>query len=114
MHKVALLAGARVDFGVSVTDIQPSVVASNSDSDSDSDSDDDEYLFASPPKVTLSTGEVVTPDILVGADGYRSIVRRKVFRAEEVEDTGLSLLVYVPTSSVIRVFAKCSTSHCSR
>lgn len=92
LYKVALRAGARVDFGVAVTDIQPSVVTPSSDSDEDSDEDSE---FGPPPRVTLSTGEVVTPDILVGADGYRSIVRRQVFRAAEVEDTGLSLLVCV-------------------
>lgn len=110
MYKAAIKTGATVEFGTTVISIQPSVVQSTNgyldDDDSDDDSDDEDHPLAPPPSVTLSTGEVVTPDIVIGADGYQSIVRKTVFRAEEGEDTGLSLLMCV-TFYFILLFGLC-------
>lgn len=61
LYDLARSAGAKVDFGVEVTSIstEPS------------------------PSVTLSTGEVISADIIVGADGPTSIARDFVLGAKE-------------------------------
>lgn len=38
----------------------------------------------SKPSVTLSTGEVLLPDIVIGADGYQSICQRAVDESIEI------------------------------
>lgn len=53
MYELAIGAGAVVQFSTSVIDLDPST-----------------------PSVHLSTGEVLRPDIVIGADGYQSIVQR--------------------------------------
>ena len=63
MYELAISAGAVVQFDTAVTSIDPSK-----------------------PTVTLSTGEVLTPDIVIGADGYQSICQRLI--DEAIEETG--------------------------
>ncbi|KAI0346928.1 FAD/NAD(P)-binding domain-containing protein [Trametopsis cervina] len=57
VHKLAVSAGARVDFGADVTAVNPGTPK---------------------PSVTLASGEVITADIIIGADGPRSLVRELV------------------------------------
>ena len=48
------------------------------------------------PRVMLSTGEVVRPDLLIGADGPRSVVRQAVLgRPDNAEPSELT--VYTAT-----------------
>ena len=58
MYALAVSAGAIVQFGTSVTAINPSK-----------------------PSVTLSTGEILYPDLVIGADGYHSICQQAIEEA---------------------------------
>lgn len=62
MYRLAVDSGAKVDFGVTVVSV------SRGDPK---------------PTVKLSTGEVLTADIIIGADGPRSLVRSVVLRRED-------------------------------
>ena len=65
VYRLAVSAGAQVEFGVSVTKVSP----------------------GSPePSVTLSTGETIHADVVIGADGRSSIVRPVVCDYEDEED----------------------------
>ncbi|KAI5118375.1 hypothetical protein M0805_008703 [Coniferiporia weirii] len=64
VYSLAISAGAVVQFGTTVTAIDPST-----------------------PTVTLSTGEVLKPDIVIGADGYQSLCQQIIER-DIVEDGG--------------------------
>ncbi|EJD07850.1 FAD/NAD-binding domain-containing protein [Fomitiporia mediterranea MF3/22] len=55
MYSLAISAGAIVQFGTSVTKVNPSK-----------------------PSVTLSTGEKLFPDLVIGADGYHSICQQAI------------------------------------
>ncbi|KAI0358251.1 FAD/NAD-P-binding domain-containing protein [Trametes cingulata] len=70
LYKLATGAGARVDFNTEVVSIQQ-----GSDSIPN-------------PSVTLANGEVLTADMLIGADGYRSIVREVVLEEEDMVKPG--------------------------
>ncbi|OSD05334.1 FAD/NAD-P-binding domain-containing protein [Trametes coccinea BRFM310] len=70
LYKLATEAGARVDFHTEVTAIQP-----GSDSIPN-------------PSVTLANGDVLTADMVVGADGYRSLVREVVLEEEDMAKPG--------------------------
>ncbi|KAI0691115.1 FAD/NAD(P)-binding domain-containing protein [Cytidiella melzeri] len=72
LHRLALSAGAQVEFGVTVTEVCPGV---------------------SNPFVTLSTGEVIFADVIIGADGRDSFVR-KVVDEEEDEPRPCGFTVY--------------------
>lgn len=76
---LAASAGAQIQFGITVTQISPSV---------------------SRPSVTLSSGEVVEADIIIGADGRDSVVR-KIVAAELEEERPLpsGMSVYASTIS---------------
>jgi salicylate hydroxylase len=63
VHELAVSAGAKIDFGATVTAVSPGDPN---------------------PSVTLDNEEVLTADVVIGADGPRSIVRRLV--AEDEED----------------------------
>lgn len=66
LHKLAVKAGARVDFNTEVVAVtQGSEQKPN-------------------PSVTLANGEVIHADILIGADGSKSLVREVV--SGEVDD----------------------------
>lgn len=60
MYKLAIDAGAVVQFATTVTSIDP-------------------FL----PSATLSTGETVRADLLIGADGYRSLAREAIEQEHE-------------------------------
>lgn len=71
LYNLATSAGAQVTFGVSVTAVQ---------------SGDPK------PSVTLSTGEVLTTDVVVGADGPNSKIRKYVNEDEEpAEPSGFTI-----------------------
>ncbi|KAI0683882.1 FAD/NAD(P)-binding domain-containing protein [Cytidiella melzeri] len=75
VHRLAASAGARIDFGAQVTKVTP----------------------GSPrPSVTLASGEVITADIVIGADGPRSLVR-KVVVGEEPEPQPEGVTVFGAT-----------------
>ncbi|KAI0761793.1 FAD/NAD(P)-binding domain-containing protein [Trametes elegans] len=81
LYKLATEAGARVDFHTEVVAIQQ-----GSDSMPN-------------PSVTLANGEVLTADMLIGADGSRSIVREVVLEEEDVvKPGGLTLYTGVVTA----------------
>ncbi|KAI0796189.1 hypothetical protein C8Q75DRAFT_365740 [Abortiporus biennis] len=63
LHELAVSAGAKVDFNAEVTAVTPG---------------DPEQ-----PTVTLASGEVIKADMVVGADGPLSIVRKLAFDPEE-------------------------------
>lgn len=64
MYELAISAGAVVQFSSDVIDIDPST-----------------------PTVTLSTGEVLKPDVVIGADGYHSLCQ-KVIEGDVIADGG--------------------------
>lgn len=81
LYDLALSAGAKVDFGVDVV----SVTAGDPK-----------------PIVTLGTGQTITADIVIGADGPFSIVRRTAIDMEtDLEPTGM--VVYSGTISANKV-----------
>ncbi|TBU59476.1 FAD/NAD(P)-binding domain-containing protein [Dichomitus squalens] len=65
LHRLATDAGAIVDFNAEVTSVRQGT-------------EEDPK-----PIVTLATGEVITADVLVGADGGKSLVRKVVFKEED-------------------------------
>ena len=78
LYELATSLGVRVEFNTEViatepgNDVQPN------------------------PRVTLSTGEVVSPDLVIGADGPRSVVRQTVLgRPDNAEPSDLT--VYTAT-----------------
>ena len=64
MHRLATQAGAQVDFGVTVQEVQPGDPR---------------------PQVILADGRTLTADIIIGADGPASIVRKTVLDVEDEE-----------------------------
>ncbi|KAI8985783.1 FAD/NAD-P-binding domain-containing protein [Trametes punicea] len=74
LYNLATGAGARVDFHTEVTAVHP-----GSDS-------------VPNPSVTLANGDVLTADMIVGADGYRSLVREVVLDEEDMAKPGGMIL----------------------
>ncbi|KAI0676017.1 FAD/NAD-P-binding domain-containing protein [Trametes maxima] len=70
LYKLATEAGAQVDFHTEVVSIQQGT---------------DEIPN---PSVTLANGDVLTADMLIGADGYASMVREIVLEEEDVAKPG--------------------------
>ncbi|GJE93239.1 FAD/NAD(P)-binding domain-containing protein [Phanerochaete sordida] len=71
VYRLAVEAGAIVDFGVSVAEVAPGNPR---------------------PRVTLSTGEVLEADLVIGADGPRSIVRPVVLgRPDDAVPSGFTI-----------------------
>ncbi|KAI0692644.1 FAD/NAD(P)-binding domain-containing protein [Cytidiella melzeri] len=62
VHRLAVASGAKVDFGATVVEVTPGEPR---------------------PSVTLASGEVITADIVIGADGPRSLVRKVVLGEED-------------------------------
>lgn len=62
VYSLAVNSGAKVDFGVTVESVNPGNPK---------------------PTVKLSTGEILTADVVIGADGPRSIVRPVVLNRED-------------------------------
>lgn len=63
LHKLASNAGAQISYGCRVISVDPEL-----------------------PCVTTSTGEEIRADLIVGADGDRSIVRKILEEDDEEED----------------------------
>ena len=74
LYELATDAGAQIDFNTEVISIhQGSAGVPN-------------------PSVTLANGDVLTADIIVGADGYKSMVREVVLEEEDcAEPAGMTL-----------------------
>ncbi|TFK90822.1 FAD/NAD(P)-binding domain-containing protein [Polyporus arcularius HHB13444] len=70
LHKLAIKAGARVDFNTEVVAVQQ-----GSEEKPD-------------PSVTLANGEVIYADVLIGADGSKSLVRDVVLEEEDEAKPG--------------------------
>ncbi|EKM50084.1 uncharacterized protein PHACADRAFT_46976, partial [Phanerochaete carnosa HHB-10118-sp] len=71
LYRLAIESGAKVDFGVSVASVAPGDPR---------------------PTVTLSTGKVLEADIVIGADGPRSLVRPVVLdRPDDAVPSGLTV-----------------------
>ncbi|THG94300.1 hypothetical protein EW026_g7146 [Hermanssonia centrifuga] len=67
LHTLAIAAGAKIQFGATVTSVTPGDPK---------------------PSVTLATGETLTADIVIGADGPTSMVRRMVLDREDDAEPG--------------------------
>ena len=81
LHKLALEAGARIDFNTEVVSIHaPSPCPSSPSSPSSPN--------APRPSITLASGETLSADILIGADGARSRVRDVVLGREDAPRAG--------------------------
>ncbi|EIN05952.1 FAD/NAD(P)-binding domain-containing protein [Punctularia strigosozonata HHB-11173 SS5] len=79
LHRLATAAGAQVEFGKGVRAVHAPPEGQGQQ-----------------PSVELESGEAVSADIIIGADGYRSIVRPVVLGEEDQgEDVGMS--VYTAT-----------------
>ena len=76
VHKLAASAGARIDFGVEVKQVAPGRQG---------------------PSVTLATGEIITADVVIGADGPRSLVRPVVVGEEEDDPEPEGITVFGAT-----------------
>lgn len=77
LYKLALDAGATVQFDAKVVDINPGK-----------------------PSVRLRTGETISADVLIGADGFRSRVRDVVLGSSKhiATPSGISMYMYVSLS----------------
>lgn len=73
LHELASEAGAHITLNAEVKSVQPGTSAQPR------------------PTVTLATGEVVTADILIGADGHNGITRRTIFVEDPPEPAGLTV-----------------------
>lgn len=77
LYDLAISAGVRVDFSVNVASVEPGEPR---------------------PRITLANGQCFTADIVIGADGPCSTVRRTAFELEnDLEPTGM--VVYSGTIS---------------
>ncbi len=101
LHRLALSAGARVTFGALVESVEPAPEAPPENATSTSIAGPSTCTLR--PSVRLKTGEILHADVIVGADGLRSIVRRAVTGEPEPEATSTGLRVYtgsVPMSDI--------------
>ncbi|THG93332.1 hypothetical protein EW026_g7877 [Hermanssonia centrifuga] len=67
LHTLAIAAGAKIQFGATVTSVTPGDPK---------------------PLVTLATGETLMADVIIGADGSTSMVRRMVLGREDDAEPG--------------------------
>ncbi|KAI9507583.1 FAD/NAD-P-binding domain-containing protein [Russula earlei] len=101
LYRLASSAGTCVKFGVTVEAVEPPREAPPENGPISTS-------IAGPsshtrPSVRLKTGEVLYADVIIGADGRRSIVRRVVTDEEEPEVTSIGLSMYtgcVPMAEV--------------
>jgi salicylate hydroxylase len=102
LHGLASSAGARVTFGAIVESVEPAPDASSESGRSTPITGHGPSTLR--PTVRLKTGEVLQADVIVGADGLRSIVRRVVSNDEtEPPSTGLNTYMGgVPMSEVCK------------
>ena len=76
VYQLAASAGVRISFGAKVTEVSPGTPK---------------------PSVTLASGEVITADVVIGADGPRSIVRPIVVGEEEDDPEPEGITVFGAT-----------------
>ena len=95
LHRLALSAGARVDFGAVVESVEPALEAPPENSTSTSIAGPSSCTLR--PSVRLKTGEILHADVIVGADGLRSIIRQVVTGETEPEVTSTGLSIYAGT-----------------
>ncbi|KAH9973872.1 hypothetical protein BGW80DRAFT_1496011 [Lactifluus volemus] len=102
LHGLASSAGARVTFGAIVESVEPAPDASSESGRSTPITGHGPSTLR--PTVRLKTGEVLQADVIVGADGLRSIVRRVVSNDEtKPPSTGLNTYMGgVPMSEVCK------------
>lgn len=83
LYKLAVSAGAKIDFGVQVASVKPGNPK---------------------PTVELLTGELLTADIVIGADGPRSIVRPIVTkRPDDAYPSGYTIFGgIIPAASMMK------------
>ena len=101
LHRLALSAGARVTFGAVVESVEPAPEAPPENSTSTSIAGPSSCTLR--PSVRLKTGEILHADVIIGADGPRSIVRRVVTEEAEPETISTGLSMYtgsVPMSEI--------------
>lgn len=103
LHRLASSAGARVRFGVPVESVE-AAQETPPGNDTTSTSIAGFSSRTLQPTVRLKNGEILHADVIIGADGRRSIVRRVVIdEDEEPEATSLGLSMYtgcVPMAEV--------------
>jgi salicylate hydroxylase len=99
LFRLASSAGARVNFGVTVESVEPA-----------RETPPETGTIAGPtsrtlrPTVRLKTGEILHADVIIGADGQRSIARRVVTdEDEEPEATPNGLSVYTGSVSMAKI-----------
>lgn len=101
LHCLALSAGAHVTFGAVVESVEPAPEAPPQNSTSTSIAGPSSCTLR--PSVRLKTGEILHADVILGADGPRSIVRRVVTGEPDPEAVSTGLSVYtgsVPMSEI--------------
>lgn len=107
LFSLASSAGARVNFGVTVESVEPA-------GETPSETGKIGTHIAEPasrtlrPAVRLKTGEILHADVIIGADGARSIVRPVVSdddEEQEVTPIGLSLYTGSVPMTKIRKYA---------
>ncbi|KAF8260820.1 hypothetical protein EI94DRAFT_1706007 [Lactarius quietus] len=101
LHRLASSAGARVTFGAVVESVEPAPEDPLENSTSTSIAGPSSCTLR--PSVRLKTGEILHADVIIGADGPRSIVRRVVTEEPEPEAISTGLSVYtgsVPMSEI--------------
>ena len=83
LYRLALTSGVQVDFGMTVVGVTPGEPR---------------------PSITLSTGEVLTADLIVGADGPTSLVRDVVLgRVDDAEPEGMTIFAgVIPASEMLK------------
>jgi salicylate hydroxylase len=94
LHRLASSAGARVKFGVTVESVEPArqTPPENGTTSASIPGSSSRTLR---PTVRLKTGEILHADVIIGADGRGSIVRRVVTDDdEEPEATSMGLSTY--------------------
>ncbi|KAI0287543.1 hypothetical protein BC826DRAFT_44812 [Russula brevipes] len=94
LHRLASSAGARVKFGVTVESVEPArqTPPENGTTSASIPGSSSRTLR---PTVRLKTGEILHADVIIGADGRGSIVRRVVTDDdEEPEATSIGLSMY--------------------
>ena len=103
LFRLASSAGARVNFGVTVESVEPA-------RETPPETGTIGTPIAGPasrtlrPTVRLKTGETLNGDVIIGADGLRSVVRRVVTEEdEEPEVTSIGLSVYTGSVPMTKV-----------
>ena len=101
LHRLALSAGARISFGAVVESVEPAPEAPSENVTSTSIAGPSSRTLR--PSVRLNTGEILHADVIIGADGQRSIVRRVVTEEAEPEAISTGLGVYTGSVSMSEI-----------